>query len=146
MTGGGGIYIPRPGERDSAPRGPRANRDWKRDLRVWWREVDRWLLLFVVLLMLVGTLAVAAASPVTMLQMPGGIPARSASTASARAENGVSLAGRITPGHPAAQPGPALRVIIAVGKFQGVIAANTPMGSLVTMILRPRALVGITSP
>ena len=57
------IYIPRPGERRSAPQGPRMRRDWKRDLRIWWREVDRWLLLFVLLLMAVGTLAVAAASP-----------------------------------------------------------------------------------
>lgn len=57
------IFIPRPGERGTGPRGPRAQRDWKRDLRVWWREVDRWLLFFVILLMLVGTLAVAAASP-----------------------------------------------------------------------------------
>jgi len=45
------------------------------------------------------------------------------------AEKGVWLAGRSTPVHPAAQPGPALRVIIAAGKFHGVIAANTPMGS-----------------
>ncbi len=59
----GGIYIPQSGESDGSPRGPRIRRDWKRELRIWWREVDRWLLLFVLLLMLVGTLAVAAASP-----------------------------------------------------------------------------------
>ena len=47
----------------------------------------------------------------------------------ARAENGVWLAGRITPVQPAAQPGPVLRVIMAAGKFHGVIAANTPIGS-----------------
>lgn len=55
------IYIPRGGERQqSAPRLPR---DRKRELRIWWREIDRWLLCFVLLLMAVGTLAVAAASP-----------------------------------------------------------------------------------
>jgi hypothetical protein len=30
--------------------------------------------------------------------------------------------------HPAASAGPALRVIIAAGKFHGVIAATTPTG------------------
>ncbi len=44
-----------------------------------------------------------------MLHTPAGMPARSASTASASAENGVCEAGRITPVQPAAQPGPALR-------------------------------------
>lgn len=57
------IFIPRPRERSTGPQGPRAQRDWKRELRIWWREVDRWLLFFIILLMLVGTLAVAAASP-----------------------------------------------------------------------------------
>ncbi|MGB3166447.1 MAG: FtsW/RodA/SpoVE family cell cycle protein [Alteraurantiacibacter sp.] len=58
----GDIYIPRPGERGS-PSGPRMRRDWKRELHVWWREIDRWLLCFIVMLMLIGTLSVAAASP-----------------------------------------------------------------------------------
>ncbi|RJY09000.1 FtsW/RodA/SpoVE family cell cycle protein [Aurantiacibacter aquimixticola] len=57
------IYIPRPGERSSPASGLRVRRDWKRDLRVWWREVDRVLLALVIVLMLLGTLAVAAASP-----------------------------------------------------------------------------------
>ena len=34
---------------------------------------------------------------------------------------------------PAASAGPALRVIIASGKFQGVMQATTPIGSFVTM-------------
>ena len=55
------------------------------------------------------------------------------------------LTGR-TPVQPAAQPGPAFRVIMAAGKFQGVMAANTPIGSLVTMIRRPGALCGMVSP
>lgn len=56
------IFIPRPGVH-TPQQGPRGRRDWKRELRIWWREIDRWLLLFVLLLMAVGTLAVAAASP-----------------------------------------------------------------------------------
>ncbi|MFZ9394994.1 MAG: FtsW/RodA/SpoVE family cell cycle protein [Erythrobacter sp.] len=48
-------------------RGPGSGRplqiDWRNELRVWWREVDRVLLGLVLLLMLVGTVGVAAASP-----------------------------------------------------------------------------------
>ena len=58
----------------------------------------------------------AAAEPVTTLKTPGGIPARSASSASASAENGVCVAGFSTMVQPAASAGPALRVIIAAGK------------------------------
>src|SRR5260370_6700602 len=78
--------------------------------------------------LVVSSWPVSAAGPVMMLQTPGGKPARSASTASAIAENGVWLAGRSTPVHPAAQAGPALRVIVAGGKFHGVTAAQTPAG------------------
>ena len=49
-------------------------------------------------------------------------------TASATAENGVCSAGFSTMAQPAASAGPALRVIIAIGKFHGVMAATTPMG------------------
>ncbi|MWV27391.1 FtsW/RodA/SpoVE family cell cycle protein [Aurantiacibacter rhizosphaerae] len=56
------IYIPRGGQ-ESEKRTPRYQQDRKRELRIWWREIDRWLLFFVLLLMAVGTLAVAAASP-----------------------------------------------------------------------------------
>jgi len=56
------IYIPRAGaEREK--RRPQLPKDRKRELRIWWREIDRWLLGLVLLLMAVGTLAVAAASP-----------------------------------------------------------------------------------
>lgn len=37
--------------------------DWRGELRIWWREIDKVLLGLVLLLMLVGTAAVAAASP-----------------------------------------------------------------------------------
>ena len=62
------------------------------------------------------------------LSTPAGMPARSASTASASAVSGVSRAGLTTAVQPAASAGATLRVIIAAGKFQGVIAATTPIG------------------
>src|SRR5690606_41788515 len=89
---------------------------------------------------------IAAAGPVMTLHTAGGRPVSSASAAKAKAENGVWLAGRITPVQPAAQPAPALRAIIAVGKFQGVIAANTPIGSRSTIRRRPGRGAGMVSP
>ena len=72
------------------------------------------------------------------LKTPGGMPARSASSARARAESGVSRGGLDTIVQPAASAGPALRVIMALGKFHGVMAATTPTGWRITTI---RALV-----
>ncbi|MCY1438674.1 hypothetical protein D9M71_548830 [compost metagenome] len=88
----------------------------------------------------------AWASPVTTLSTPAGTPARCASSTRARAENGVSLAGLITMLQPAASAGPALRVIIAAGKFHGVIAAQTPIPCLITSRRWSAAGLGITSP
>lgn len=82
--------------------------------------------------LLVSSPPTAPAEPVTTLNTPAGIPARLASSASASAENGVWLAGFRTMVQPAASAGPALRVIIAAGKFHGVMAAVTPMGCLIT--------------
>ena len=96
--------------------------------------------------LLVSSLPVSPEGPVMTLQTPGGMPARSASTARASALKGVCEAGRMTPVQPAAQPGPVLRVIIAAGKFQGVMAAKTPIGSFVTMMRRPLAFCGMVSP
>jgi hypothetical protein len=66
------------------------------------------------------------------LKTPAGIPARSASSASASAENGVCDAGFSTTVQPHAIAGPALRVIIASGKFHGVMQPTTPIGCLMT--------------
>src|SRR6266702_507340 len=71
-------------------------------------------------------------SPVITLSTPPGTPDRDANSASASAVSGVASAGLTTIGHPAASAGPTLRVIIAAGKFHGVIAAHTPTGSLTT--------------
>src|ERR1700740_1663733 len=84
--------------------------------------------------------------PVTQEKTPFGTPARSASSHKANAENGVAVAGFSTIVHPAAKAGPALRVIIAVRKFHGVIAAQTPTGSLVTTMRLSAACAGIVSP
>src|ERR1700753_3646990 len=66
-----------------------------------------------------------ASLDVTTLNTPLGMPARCASSAKASAESGVSSAGLITKVHPAASAGAHLRVIIALGKFHGVIAVTT---------------------
>src|SRR5690242_13883309 len=86
------------------------------------------------------------ASPVITFSTPGGKPARSASAASPNAENGVASAGLMTTVQPAASAGDTLRVIIDDGKFHGVIAAQTPTGSLTTTSRRSFPIVGITSP
>ena len=82
----------------------------------------------------VSSAPMSAAGPVTTLITPRGTPARPASSASARAENGVCDAGLSTTVQPAAIAGAALRVIIASGKFHGVIQAATPIGCLSTTI------------
>ena len=48
------------------------------------------------------------------------------------ADRGVALAGRTIMAQPAASAAPALRVIMAMGKFQGVMHAERPTGSRVT--------------
>ena len=54
-------YIPRRGSNLPVPRHrKRSHRD---ELRIWWREIDRVLLLLILALMAIGTIAVAAASP-----------------------------------------------------------------------------------
>jgi hypothetical protein len=63
---------------------------------------------------------------------PFGTPARSANWHNANAENGVAVAGFNTIVQPATRAGPHFWVIIAAGKLHGVIAAQTPIGSLVT--------------
>ena len=56
------------------------------------------------------------------------------------------VAGLTTIEQPAASAGPALRVIMAAGKFHGVIAAVTPMGSFITMMRLSRVWPGMVSP
>ncbi len=64
----------------------------------------------------------------------------------ASAEYGVCEAGLQTNVQPAARAGAAFRVIIAEGKFQGVIAATTPTGWRNTRIRLSAWCPGMTSP
>ena len=77
---------------------------------------------------------ISSGSPVIIFMTPFGKPACSASTTNAIAVSGVCSAGLITNVHPAASPGAHFLVIIAAGKFQGVIAAQTPTGCLRVII------------
>ncbi len=54
-------YIPRSGDR--APPQARYPASKRAEFKIWWREVDRVLLFLILLLMAIGTAAVAAASP-----------------------------------------------------------------------------------
>ena len=84
--------------------------------------------------------------PVTMLMTPAGMPARSARTPSASAEYGVNSDGLITTVQPAASAGATLRVIIALGKFQGVMMPQTPTASLSTRMRRSGVGDGMVMP
>jgi hypothetical protein len=96
--------------------------------------------------LLVSSPPICFESPVTTESTPAGTPARSASTAIASAEYGVSSAGLTTIVQPAASAGPTLRVIMAAGKFHGVMAAVTPIGCFRTTMRLSRPCAGITSP
>ncbi len=65
---------------------------------------------------------------VTMFTTPGGAPASSIVRRIRPAVSGVALAGLTMLVQPAAIAGPSFRVIIAAGKFHGVIAAVSPTG------------------
>ncbi|ANU08545.1 FtsW/RodA/SpoVE family cell cycle protein [Paraurantiacibacter namhicola] len=60
-------YVPLPGQ--SPPPAPRLRRDWKDHVRIWWREVDRVLLGLILGLMVLGSLAVAVASPASAARL-----------------------------------------------------------------------------
>ncbi len=85
-------------------------------------------------------------SAVSRFSTPAGMPARIASSAAASAVSGVSSAGLITTGQPAASAGATLRVIMASGKFHGVIAAQTPIGWRITIRRRLLSNWGRVSP
>ena len=64
----------------------------------------------------------------TMLTSPFGMPASSSSSPIRSAVSGVSFGGLMTAAFPAPSAGASLRVIIAAGKFHGVMIATTPIG------------------
>ena len=67
--------------------------------------------------------------PTMTLITPSGIPASSASSASRKAESGVSSAGFSTTVFPVASAGPSFQEAMLSGKFQGTIRPTTPSGS-----------------
>mmetsp|Transcript_21084 Transcript_21084/g.65352 ORF Transcript_21084/g.65352 Transcript_21084/m.65352 type:complete len:351 (-) Transcript_21084:421-1473(-) len=93
-----------------------------------------------------STPPMAGASPMTQLSTPGGTPARSASSISARQHSGVSSDGLMTTVQPTASAGAHFRVIIAMGKFHGVMAPTTPTGCLRLTMRRPPTGLCRTSP
>lgn len=75
-----------------------------------------------------------------------GIPESMASLVKAAHVNGVSLGGLMTTAQPAAKAGAIFRVIIAAGKFQGVMMPQTPTGSLYVSTVVCGVADGIVSP
>jgi hypothetical protein len=88
----------------------------------------------------------ASGSPVSTFSTPAGRRAACARRASASAVSGVCSAGLTTTVQPAASAGATLRVIIASGKFHGVIAAQTPTGWRIVSSRRSAAGLGMVSP
>src|SRR5690625_3836122 len=78
--------------------------------------------------LLVKMSPIVGPSPFTHCTTSLGIPAWWASSISFMVVSGVSSAGLTTNVQPAARAGAAFLVIIAAGKFQGVIAATGPTG------------------
>ena len=81
----------------------------------------------------------ASASPVTTFKTPAGIPASSASSASASAVIGASGAGLWTTVLPQARAGAIFHEAIVSGKFHGVMTAQTPSGSRTVHVKTPAA-------
>ena len=77
---------------------------------------------------------------------PGGKPASVASSAMRSAVNGDRLAGFNTTTFPAANAGAAFHAAIGSGKFQGTIAATTPIGCRNVKSKPPRATGNVCPP
>ena len=88
----------------------------------------------------------AESLPVTTFSTPAGTPASTARRAMASAQSGVSAAGLTTTVQPEARAGPTLRVIMAIGKFHGAMAAQTPIGCLIDISRLPGIGVGMVWP
>ncbi len=56
-------YVPRAGQGPAGLAGQRYRQNRRGQLAMWWREIDRWLLAMILMLMAIGTAAVAASSP-----------------------------------------------------------------------------------
>src|SRR5882757_6250393 len=76
-------------------------------------------------------------SPLMRLNTPAGTPAACITSAQITAENGAISDGFNTTVQPVASAGQTLAAIWLIGQFQGVINAQTPIGSF-TMRVSPR--------
>ena len=65
-------YIPQLGDRSTGPKQFRSSR--RAELKIWWREIDRGLLFLILILMAIGTAAVAAGSDDIEELHPGYVP------------------------------------------------------------------------
>ena len=81
-------------------------------------------------------------SPGTTFRTPGGSPHSCAIVANSSSVSGVCSSGLTTMVLPAASAGPIFHMASSSGKFQGTMAAHTPIGSRRTM---PLASVGTRS-
>ena len=94
----------------------------------------------------VSSAPMAGVSPASTLTRPAGMSARSASSAIAKADSGVALAGLHTTVQPVARAGAILRASMALGKFQGVMQATTPTGCLMARTRLSPDGAGMVSP
>ena len=82
--------------------------------------------------------------PVTIFNTPAGSFASSAISANANAVSGVISEGFRIMEQPAANAGATFHAAISMGKFQGMIAAATPIGSFIAFELNPGSGKSIT--
>src|SRR5438067_1026652 len=75
----------------------------------------------------------SAPNPVTMFTTPFGTPASASTRTKLNVESGVSCAGLITQVLPQTKAGNSFHDGIAMGKFQGVIMPQTPIGWRIAM-------------
>ena len=93
-----------------------------------------------------SSVAAARSLVVTTWSVRGGMPASTARRTSARHVNGVSDGGLMTTAQPTASAGATLRVIMAAGKFHGVMIAHVPTGCLSVSTVVCGVDDGIVSP
>src|SRR5690625_442768 len=89
---------------------------------------------------------ISTGEPVTMLKTPAGNPASKASFPNASAVKGVSSDGFSTTVQPAAKAGAIFLVTKAEGKFQAIMAPQTPIGCFIANNRCSLFGVGSTSP
>ena len=87
-------------------------------------------LIFLTIGLVASSVAASRSLVGTTWTQSAGIPASTANLTNAKHEYGVSLGGLMTTEHPAANAGAIFLVIIAAGKFQGVMMPHTPTGCL----------------